>query len=433
MRYNRREFLSKSVAVSAAASSLPAFVSPRVFAKPESAAPSDRVRLGFIGVRNRGGENIDKFLKLHDRADIVALCDVDANVLNGARHRVEMATKRKCAAYEDYRKLLDNKDVDAVVISTPDHWHALPTIDACQAGKDVYCEKPLTLTITEGPAMIAAARSNRRIVQTGSQQRSDAKFRRACELARSGRIGKVHTVRVGIPGVNYGTKQPIEDRSEPPAELNYDFWLGPAPYRPYHARHVHYNFRFFWDYSGGQLTNFGAHHLDIAQWGLGMDESGPVSAEARARYNAQGLFEVPEWCEVTYKYADGTTLICGQGERDGTTFEGKDGTIYVNRGVLKTKPVDLAEAPLTAADVHLYESADHYANWLDCIHSRKPPICDVAIGHRTATVCHLGNIAIRSQKKVRWDPQKEQVIGDDELQAMTSRPYRAPWSLRAAS
>jgi predicted dehydrogenase len=385
--------------------------------------------LGFIGVGNRGGQNVGSFLKMLDRVDIVALCDVDSSHLGETQKRVEGLTEKKCATYGDYRKLLDNKGIDAVVVSTPDHWHALTTIEACRAGKDVYCEKPLTLTIAEGQAMIAAARTNGRIVQTGSQQRSDDNFRRACELVRSGHLGKIHTVLVGISGVNFGKKKPIADLKTPPPELNYDFWLGPAPYRPYNPKHVHYNFRFFWDYSGGQMTNWGAHHLDIAQWGLGMDQSGPVLIEGKARFNAQKLFEVPEWCEVQYEYANGIKLICGQSEKGGTTFEGKDGTIHVSRGVLDVRPAKLGDEPLAKSDVHFYESKDHHSNWIDCIHSRKLPICDLAIGHRSASVCHLGNIAIRSQKRIHWDPVKEQITGDDDLAKTTSRPYRAPWSL----
>jgi predicted dehydrogenase len=435
MRENRREFLRKSAATvaGAAAFALPTIVSPRVFGSPQSAAPSDRVRLGFIGVGNRGGQNLGTFLKMLDRVDIVALCDVDSSHLADAQKKVEGVTKKKCAEYGDYRKLLDDKSIDAVVVTTPDHWHALATIDACRAGKDVYCEKPLTLTIAEGQAMIAAARTNSRIVQTGSQQRSDEKFRRGCELVRSGRIGKIHTVRVGISGVQLGKKKPIPESKTPPPELDYDFWLGPAPYHVYEAKRVHYNFRFFWDYSGGQMTNWGAHHLDIAQWGLGMDESGPVLIEGKAKFNAQKLFEVPEWCEVKYEYANGIKMICGQSEKGGTTFEGADGTIHVSRGVLEVKPEKLGDELLAASDVHLYESKDHHANWLDCIHSRKLPICDVAIGHRSASVCHLGNIAIRSGKKIKWDPVKEQIVGDDEVAKMTSRHYRAPWSLPLTS
>jgi predicted dehydrogenase len=435
MRENRREFLRKSAATmaGAATAALPTIVSPRVFSSPQTAAPSDRIRLGFIGVGNRGGQNVGSFLKMLDRVDIVALCDVDSSHLGETQKRVEGITRKKVATFGDYRKLLDDKGIDAVVVSTPDHWHALTTIDACRAGKDVYCEKPLTLTIAEGQAMVAAARNNSRIVQTGSQQRSDDRFRRGCELVRSGRIGKIHTVRVGISGVNFGKKKPIADSKTPPPELDYNFWLGPAPYHVYEAKRVHYNFRFFWDYSGGQMTNWGAHHLDIAQWGLGMDESGPVHIEGKAKFNAQKLFEVPEWCEVKYEYANGIKIICGQSEKGGTTFEGADGTIHVSRDVLTSTPGSIIEEPLGDKDVHLYESKDHHGNWLDCIKSRKLPICDLAIGHRSASVCHLGNIAIRSGKKLHWDPVKEQIVGDEEVAKMTSRQYRAPWSLPVTS
>jgi predicted dehydrogenase len=436
MSSNRREFLRTTIltAAGATAASVPTFVSRSVLGATKSgAAPSDRVRLGFIGVGNRGGQNLEEFLERKDLAEVVALCDVDSNYLANAVRKMKAWTDRPVQTFGDYRKLLESKDIDAVVISTPDHWHALATIDACNAGKDVYCEKPLTLTIAEGQAMVAAARANKRIVQTGSQQRSDERFRRACELVRSGRVGKVHTVRVGISGNNFGEKVKLSDRKDVPEELNYDLWLGPAPYRPYNPNHVHYNFRFFWDYSGGQMTNWGAHHLDIAQWGLGMDESGPISAVGKAKYNKGAQYEVPDWCEVTYQYADGTTVICGQGQPGGTTFEGEQGKIHVTRDELVVTPEDIGAETLGDSDVHLYKSDDHYRNWIDCIHSRKLPICDVAIGHRSATVCHLGNIAIRSGKKVNWDPEKEIITGDDELAKMASRPYRAPWSLPTTS
>jgi predicted dehydrogenase len=434
MPSNRREFLTKTArgaAGAAAALALPAIISPRALGAANSPSPSDRIRLGFIGVGNRGGQNLEEFLRLKDRIDVAAVCEVDSKRLAEAQQTVDKALGRKCAAYADYRKLLDDPNVDAVVVTTPDHWHALPTIDACRAGKDVYCEKPLTLSIAEGQAMVAAARAHQRIVQTGSQQRSDDNFRLACELVRSGRIGKVHTVRVGISRVNF--EGPAVPDGEPPAELDYDFWLGPAPNKPYNTKHVHYNFRFFWDYSGGQMTNWGAHHLDITQWALGMDDSGPVMAVGKARYNKDHWYEVPEWSEVNYKYANGTTVICGHDQRGGATFEGDDGTIYVNRGKLESTPGDIIQEPLADSDVHLYESRDHHANWLDCIHSRKLPICDVAIGHRSASMCHLGNIAIRTQQEVRWDPAAERIVGNDEAAHMVSRPYRAPWTLPATT
>jgi predicted dehydrogenase len=421
LRIDRRSFLRTAGSVSLGGVSyfLP-FSLTRAADRPTS--PSERIRVASIGIGGQGGGNLGAHLR-----NCVAVCDVDRNRLEAARLRVEKATGKAPAAESDYRKILDRKDVDAVVVSTPDHWHALITIDACAAGKDVYCEKPLTLTIAEGRAIVTAARKYRRIVQTGSQQRSDAKFRLGCELVRSGRIGKIKEVRVGIPGVNF--KGPAVPDSAPPAQLDYDFWLGPAPKRPYNEKRVHYLFRFFWDYSGGQLTNWGAHHLDIAQWGLGMDESGPLTVEGEARYHKEKWYEVPEWCRLVYTYAGGVKMTCGMSEKGGTTFIGESGTIHVNRGVLQSTPAEIVKQPLADTDVRLYASGSHHGNWLECIRSRKAPICEAEIGHRSATVCHLGNIAARLGRKITWDPVKEQVLDDAEAQGMVRRPYREPWKL----
>ncbi|MCX8037491.1 MAG: Gfo/Idh/MocA family oxidoreductase [Candidatus Sumerlaeia bacterium] len=420
---SRRQFLRRT---SGAVLALPTIITGNALGAPAKGIPpaSERILIGAIGVGNQGRGNMRQHIQ-----NIIAVCEVDSQRLAEAKATVEKATDRTCAAYGDYRKLLENKDVDAVIITTPDHWHALITIHACMAGKDVYCEKPLTLTIREGREMVKAARKYNRIVQTGSQQRSADNFRLACELVRSGRLGKIHTVRVGISGVNF-SGPPVPD-SDPPPELDYDMWLGPAPQRPYNKLRVHYNFRFFWDYSGGQMTNWGAHHLDIAQWGLDMDNSGPVSAEAKARFHKDNWYEVPQWCEVTYKYANGITMICGQSERGGTTFEGENGVIYVNRGRLESKPEAIIKEPLKEGDVRLYVSKNHHGNWLECIKTRKLPICDVEIGHRSATVCHLGNIAIRSGRKVTWDPAKEEIVGDSDHAKMVHYSYRAPWQLPA--
>ena len=386
--------------------------------------PSERVRIGFIGVGGQGKGNLKALLK-----NAVAVCDVDSKRLAEAASMVEKANSAAPVQAGDYRQLLDRKDIDAVLITTPDHWHALQTIHACQAGKDVYCEKPLTLTITEGRAMVNAARKHNRVVQTGSQQRSAKEFRTACELVRGGAIGKVKNVLVGLPGVNF--KPPPVADGAPPAELNYDLWLGPAPLRPYNEKRVHYLFRFFWDYSGGQQTNFGAHHLDIAQWGLDMDGSGPVSAEAKARFNKDGWYEVPEWTEINYRYANGITMVCGQAQPGGTTFEGEKGVIHVNRGKLEVKinGEKVAPANFPKVDVKLYASDNHHKNWLDCIKSRAKPICDVEIGHRSATVCHLGNIAVRTGQAIAWDPAAEQIINNPDAAKMVEKAYRAPWKL----
>jgi predicted dehydrogenase len=425
LKTTRREFIQQTgtaLAASAIGLGVPTFVPRRVLAGAKEGAPSDRILIGIIGVGNKAKDHLRMNMD-----DTIAVCDVDSSRLVEAKDKVEKANSSSCEAYSDYRRLLDNKDVNAVVIITPDHWHAQITMDACAAGKDVYCEKPLTLTIAEGQEMIKMARKTGRIVQTGSQQRSDARFRLAAELVRSGRLGKIQTVRVGIPRVNF--PGPAVADSTPPPELNYDFWLGPAPQRPYNAKRVHYLFRFFWDYSGGQMTNFGAHDLDITQWALGMDESGPVSIEAKARYQQDHWYEVPEWCEVNYTYANGVKVICGQGEKQGVTFEGEKGSIYVTRKQITSTPEDLAVDPSASTDGEAKMGIQHRLNWLDSIKSRKLPICDVAIGHRSATVCHLGNIAIRTGRKIQWDPAAQKIVGDESAAAMVSRPYREPWKL----
>lgn len=417
---SRRSFLRRSSTAFATAFAAPMILPSRVF------GANDRISVAAIGVRNQGAGNVQRFLAAG--ADIVAICDVDSRVAAAA---VDIVSEKSPApeVFGDYRRLLEDKRIDAVVITTPDHWHALMTIDACNAGKDVYCEKPLSLTIAEGRRMVNAAREHKRIVQTGSQQRSSAEFRTACMLVRNGFIGDVKEVLVGIPGPNHpGSIGPVE--SVPP-ELNYDMWLGPAPLKPYHSKRVHYNFRFWWDYSGGQMTNFGAHHLDIAQWGLGMDHSGPVSVEGTAEFHPQMLHEVTEKCRITYAYGIGIRMTLGQGQEDipeGTTFIGTKGRVTVGRGQLTTEPAELASTPLDSSGLtQLYRSDDHTRNFLDCMRSRELPICDVETGHRSATVCHLGNLVARLGRPVKWDPATESCPGDPEAQGMIDRPYRAPW------
>ncbi len=419
-RTSRRQFLRQTTTGAATALAAPWIIPSSAF------GANERVVTGHIGVGGQGNSNLGAFLKL---ASPAAVCDVDKNHLAKAVERVEKDTQKTCEGFGDYRKLLDRKDIDAVVISTPDHWHALTAIHACQAGKDVYCEKPLSLTILEGRKMVEAARKHERIVQTGSQQRSDARFRQACELVRNGRIGKLERVMVGLPNSNF-EGPPVPD-SDPPPELDYDMWLGPAPQRPYNKNRVHYKFRFFFDYSGGQMTNFGAHHIDIAQWGLGMDNSGPVATEGTAKFHPEKWYEVTQACRVTHTYANGVILIVGQGEKDcpgGVTFVGSEGTIFVDRGKIKSTPEDIVKQPMTDSDERLYVSTNHHQNFMDCLKSRKLPICDVEIGHRAATICHLGNIALRLGRRIQWNPATEQIVGDDDAAKWVSRPYRAPWT-----
>ncbi len=415
---NRRQFLTTGAALLA----IPTIIPRSVF------GANEKIITGHVGVQNQGKPNLLAFMKL---ASPAAICDVDSEILGGVATLME-AANYKPATYGDYRRLLDRKDIDAVVVTTPDHWHAPITIHACQAGKDVYCEKPLSLTVVEGRKMVEAARKYDKIVQTGSQQRSDPheRFRLACELVRAGKIGKVKEVLVGIPAVNF--KGPAVADSEPPAVLDYDFWLGPAPKKPYNQKHVHYNFRFFWDYSGGQTTNFGAHHLDIAQWALGMDESGPVVIDGKAQYDPEKVYEVPQTMRITLTYANGVNVILGQGQKGipgGCTFVGSEGEIFVDRAKITSKPGEIVSEKLGSSEGQLYVSKNHHQNFLDCVKSRKRPICDVEIGHRSATVCHLANIVARLGRKVCWDPATEQIVGDDQAAAMLDRPHRSPYTI----
>lgn len=425
---NRRSFLRRAGLAAATGLAFP-YLQPRpvmAAAKKSRALNPVRegVRVGCIGVGNQG-----KGLMLQNYENVFAVCDVDTTRRDAAKKEIEDRTGRSCPAFTDYRKMLENAELDAVMIATPDHWHALQTIDACQAGKHVYVEKPLSLVIDEGRLMVQAARKYQKMVQTGSMQRSMNGFREACEYVRSGRLGKIKEVLVGIPGVNYN--EPNVPNSQPPPELDYDLWLGPAPMRPYNKNHVHYNFRFFWDYSGGQMTNWGAHHLDIAQWGLDMDCSGPVEIEGQAEYDKDKRYEVPSASQIQYRYANGITMMLGQNMGanipTGTTFIGEKGRIYVNRGKLTSDPESILKEPLQAGDVHLAVSKNHFDNWYEAIKSGKLPICDVEIGHRSATVCHLGNIALRTGRKIKWDPSREQILGDADAAKMMRYAYRAPW------
>lgn len=394
--------------------------------------PSERVRVGMIGVGNQGGpkNNMKYFLR-----NIVALCDLDKNYLSQASEFLGKEANLNATTTDDYRRLLDSKDIDAVVITVPDHWHATMSIEACKAGKDVYCEKPLTLVIAEGMPMIEAARTHRRVVQTGSMQRSGAEFKLAVELVQNGIVGTVTAVNVSLPGPNWIARagNPIPD-SPPPDGFDFDRWLGPAPKRPYNKNRVHYLFRFYWDYSGGQQTNFGAHHLDIAQWGLGMDESGPIAVEGTGVYNPNGWYETPDTTEIKYTYASGVTLTCRQkldskSDRQGTEFVGDKGSLFVYRGGIKANPIELLKGVEVPKIVGSQANISHVTNFFDCVKSRNKPVADVSIGHRSATVCHLGNIAVRTKKKIIWDPIAESIVGDSDATRWLTKEYRKPWKL----
>jgi predicted dehydrogenase len=411
---SRRSFIGALGAGMAA----PYFLTSNALGAEGDIPASDRLRIGHIGINWMGGIHLDSYAsgKAYPEARSVAACDVDADHLAKAAKRIG----EHCKTYHDFRDLLDDKDIDAVVVATPDHWHAIVCIQAAEAGKDIYCEKPLSLTIREARAMANAVRRYGRVFQTGSQQRSEDNFRYACELVRSGRIGKVRTVHVGVGGPSGPCDLP-EEPVKP--GLDWNFWLGPAPWRPYNGKIHPVNWRSFMDYSGGGMTDWGAHHFDIAQWGLGMDASGPVEVHPP---------DGKDYASLTYKYANGVVMF--HGGANGVLFTGTDGKIEVNRGYLKSWPEDIVKVPIGASDVHLYKTPPsswrgHTLDWMSCIRSRRRPICDVEVGCRSITVCHLGNLAWWLKRPLKWDPRKEEIIGDKEAARWLDRPKRAPWHL----
>ena len=417
---HRRQFLRGCAVGAGTAFAIPTIVPASVFG---ASAPSERITIGCIGVGNMGSSDLKAF-KGNAGAQVVAVCEVDAERLRKAR---ELAEIDEGSCYGNFRELLARADIDAVTVVTPDHWHMPISIAAVRAGKDVYCEKPLTLTILEGRTLVNEAKRYGRIVQTGSQQRSSDNFRKACELVRNGYIGDVKTVIVGLPGNNRKC-EPTWEPQPVPAGFDYDFWLGPAEWAPYHEQRCHYQFRFLLDYSGGQVTNWGAHYLDIAQWGLGMDDSGPIEIRGEGEFPKTGLFTTATKVSFEATYATGTKLICQTGGSH-TRFEGTKGWVDVKRGGLETEPASLKTQTLGADEMHLYDSKNHHRNFLDCIKSRQQPICNAEVGHRSSTLCHLGNIAMLLKRPLRWDPAKEEFIGDDVANRMRWRPARAPWNV----
>jgi len=425
-----------------AAAGLPAWFVERLLAGPEPAkptSPNDRPNVALIGCGGRGTGIAHEAAKL---GTIVAVCDVDSK-------RAEEAAKTFGGAkvYKDFRKLLERDDVHAVLDATPDHWHTLVNLAAVKAGKDVYSEKPLTLTIDEGKRLVAAVRQAKRVLQTGSQQRSDPRFRLACELVRNGRLGKLTAVTTTLPaGPNKGPfkSQPV------PAELDWDFWQGQAPARDYLPERTHLWFRYWLDYSGGTMTDWGAHHNDIALWGIGLDRSGPQTIEGQATVEpVAGGFTAPAEYAVEYTYANGVRHRCvsttannifgGEarplkaGESfHGVKFEGPDGWILVTRGKIEASRPELLKEPLgDSKKVALYESNDHMGNFFECLRTRKPPVCDAETGHRSVSLCHLGVIAIRLGRKLTWDPEKERFVNDKEADGYLAREMRKPWTYDA--
>jgi predicted dehydrogenase len=425
MNLTRRSFVSGL----AAAAVGPTLLSGRSWADDAPAA-SDRINLAFIGVGTMGRGHVGRFLG-HGDVQVVAVSDVVQERAKHARDMVEKryadATKsgayKGCKTYNDFRELLKRDDIDAVVIATPDHWHALQCVAAAKAKKDIYCEKPLTHTIAQGAKIIEAVRDNKIVFQTGSQQRSEfgGFFRKAVEYVRNGRIGKVKTVRVGVGGPAVPCDLPEQ---EIPAGTDWNLWLGPAAERGYNEvlcpKGVHGHFpawRNYREFAGGGLADMGAHHFDIAQWALEMDGSGPLAIEPPEK-GGSGL---------RFVYANGIEMF--HGGPSGCTFEGTDGTIYVDRGKLESTPGKILEEPLADDAARVYHANDHARNWLDCIRSRKDPICTAEIGASSAAVCHLGQIGYELRRPLKWDPEKRRFADDAEANALLDYEMREPWQL----
>jgi len=424
----RRQFLRRASAIGAAFV-VPTIIPSTALGLDGATAPSERITMGLIGSGGQGTSNMVGFLAFKD-VQFLAIADVDKAHRESAAAIVnKQYGNTDCALYNDFRELNDRADIDAVIIGTPDHWHALNAIDAIKKGKDTYVQKPLTWSVQEGRALCEAVKTHGRILQTGSQQRSDDRFRQACELVRNGRIGTLKYVNIGIPD-NNKTCEPTWSPEPVPEGFDYDFWLGPAPDAEYHHQRCHYEFRFILDYSGGQVTNFGAHNLDIAQWGLGMDDSGPVEVYGNGVFPESGLFTTATQVFFECTYANGVHLTCKTG-KFGMTFEGTEGTIYVDRKRIEATPPEILNEKIGDGEIHLYKSEDHYRNFADCVKSRKECICTAEIGHRSATICNIGNIAMRLGRKLAWDPAAERFTGDDEANALLGREMRGEWSLDA--
>lgn len=417
----------------------PAIVPARVLGQD---APSTKRNIGFIGTGNNGTNWMRMFLR-DDRVRVVAVCDVNregAGYWDGTVRGREPAREivnghygdNACQAFSDFRELLERADADAVYIATPDHWHAIIAIAAARAGKDIYCQKPLSLTVREGRAMSDAVRTAGVIWQTGSQQRSDRNFRRVCEAVRNNRLGKVHTVRVGLPAgrPDYGRTAHLTEPAPVPDGFDYDMWLGPAPEAPYAPARVGVNFRWVSDYSGGQVTDWGAHHLDIAQWGLGMDASGPIAIRsARGRFDEHPIYDTATEYRFECEYGSGVRLICSSKERPGVRFDGQNGWAWANRGAHEASARHVVTEPLGRGETRLYRSANHVTNFIDSCFSREPTVAPVEAAHRSVTIAHLGNIALRTGRDLRWDPGSERIIGDAAASGMLERPYRGDWTL----
>ena len=425
----RRGFLQTSAGAAGTAIALPHIVPASVLGRDGAVAPSEKITIGFIGTGSHGtGWNLRAYLNQAD-AQVVAVCDVDNNHMTKAQGLINQKYGNKdCAASRDFRDILARKDIDAVMISTPDHWHVLMSVLAVRAGKDVQCEKP-TLTIDEGKILVKTIREHKKVFQTSTEDRSIPVYHRMAELVRNGRIGKLERIEVILPKQ---PPRPGDPTPQPvPPELDYDMWLGPAPLAPYNKDRVHFNFRWIWDYSGGIICDWGTHLFDTAQWGNDTERSGPVEIEGTGTHWEGGLYDTVKDYDITYRYANGVVMTCKPGNPS-IKFVGTDGWVGNRgwRGRLEASSDKIMNSVIGDDEIRLYtNTAGEHRDFLDCVKSRKDPYFPVDIGHRVSTVCHLGNIVIKLGRKLKWDPEQEIFPGDDEANAMLSRSMRSPWTL----
>ncbi|MFQ5808111.1 MAG: Gfo/Idh/MocA family protein [Armatimonadota bacterium] len=428
-RQSRRDFLRTT----AAAVGFPAIIPAVARGADGSVAPSNRVVMGFIGVGSKGTGNLRGFLG-RDDVQVVGVCDVDRAHRERAKELVdEKYGNEDCRSYLDFRELIGRGDIDAIGTALPDHWHAIPAIAAARAGIDVYGEKPLARSIRDGRAMVSAVERYARVWQTGSQQRSGGNFHHACELVRNGRIGKVSYVEVGLgtgPTIPYSPVEPA------PEGLDWEFWLGPAPWRPYRnfggkGGRCHWNWRWILDYSGGKLTDWAGHHIDVAHWGLGLERTGPVEIEGKGEYPIDGLATAPTFFRFTLKYASGVEIVVASDVKMGVTWYGEDGTIFVTRRTQSSTPKGVWDEAIGPDEIRLYRSPEHKRNFIECVKTRRETVAPAEIGHRSISAGLLGEIAMLTGRRIRWDPDREEIIDDPGAAALLGRAYREPWQLPA--
>ena len=427
---SRRDFLKKAVVSGVGLAMAPHVIPASALGRGGRPAPSDRIVMAVIGAGSQGMGDSRWFMQ-HPDVQFVALCDVDETHRLKAKsefdaHHQTSATR----TYLDYRELLEKEEIDGAILALPDHWHALIAVAVASKGIDIYGEKPLARTIRDGRAIVDAVKKHNIIWQTGSWQRSRPHFHKACELVINGRIGKVHHVEVGLPdGVKSIGTPPI---MPVPEGLDWDFWLGPAPTKPFRGI-VHWNWRWIMDYSGGQMTDWAGHHIDIAHWGLGFDREGPVEIEGKGVYPREGIYDVPVAYDFTATYENGITIRVANRSKlphdMGTTWYGEKGWISVDRQSLTAENPSVLEETIGDDDIHLYRSPDHVRNFLDCVKSREETITPVDVAHRSISVGLLGEIAMLTGEKLRWDPQNELFLNSTHANRMLVRPYRQPWAL----